>query len=245
MGGSDLFDLSRLRELQREAADLARRLSAASTAAEAEFVGSDSAGVVEITIGSDGAPTRVRLDSGWRQVVGITGLGAAVIAALTAAVTERLSAWAGGMAPAGDGRPAALDTEPYRHAELGDPSSRQSALALRDLMALVDDVTARLPEVAQAAEAATTASVTATNGGRTVRVTTVGGMVSAVDFDEQWLRSADHQRIEQAIQEALTTSVRDCAQARLEAFAAVPGLDRVRALTASPETLLREIGLLK
>ena len=47
------------------------------------------------------------------------------------------------------------------------------------------------------------------------------------------------------IQEALAASVRDAAQARQAALDAVPGLDRVRRLTASPETLLREIGLLK
>lgn len=244
MGQNDLFDLSKLRELQREADELAERLSAAA-AVEAEFTGGDSAGVVEITVGFDGAATRVRLDPGWRRAVGVTGLGSAIIAALTAATRQRLNAWAGGMLPAVSGPPVTAGPEPDRHGDLGDPSSRQSALALGEVMGLVAEVTARLPEMAEAAEAVATRSVTSTDGARKVRVTATGGMVSAVDFDESWLRSADRQRIATTIQETLAASVYEAARARQQVFDAVPGLGRVRRLTASPDTLLREIGLLR
>jgi DNA-binding protein YbaB len=118
-------------------------------------------------------------------------------------------------------------------------------LALGELMALVDEVTARLPQLAEAAEAATTRGTAATNASRTVRVTAASGVVSAVDFDPHWLQSADLQHIAAGIQEALAAAVRDAARVRQEALDSVPGLQRVRRLTASPEALLREIGLLK
>jgi DNA-binding protein YbaB len=243
MWGSELPDLSGLRALQREADELAGRLAAAAGAAEAEFTAGDDAGVVDVTIGADGAASRVRLDPGWRRVVGVDGLGSSVVAALTAATTERLSAWAGAMA---SGNTAAVaDRGPDRRTEVGDPSSRRSVLAVRDLMDLINEVTARLHEVARTAGAVPVPDVTSTNGSRTVRVTATGGMVTAVDFDGQWLRSVDHLRIAAAVQEALAASVHDAARARQERFDAVPGLDRVRRLTASPETLLREIGLLR
>lgn len=245
MGQNDLFDLSKLRALQREAEELAERLSAAAAAVEAEFSGGDRACVVEITVGFDGAATRVRLDPGWQRAVGVTGLGSAIIDALTAATQQRLSTWAGGIVPAVGGPPVAAGQEPDRHGDLGDPSSRQSALALGEVMGLVAEVTARLPEMAEAAEAAATRSVTSTDGARRVRVTATGGMVSSVDFDDPWLRSADHQRIAATIQQALAASVYEAARARRQVFDAIPGLDRVRRLTASPDTLLREIGLLR
>src|SRR4051812_48274833 len=95
-------NLSALRAIQQEARDLAGTLaSAAETEVYAEFTGGDDAGAVEVTIDATGAPTRVRLDRYWQETLGPTGLGAAVMAALSDASTRRLTVWARDVAGAG------------------------------------------------------------------------------------------------------------------------------------------------
>lgn len=258
---SDQPDLSGLHALHRQADELARTLAAGSAATRAEFTGGDGAGVVEVTIDASGAPARVRLARDWRQSVGVSGLGPAVLAALSAATTQRLTVWAAGVAggvdePPPDGpRPAGPASTRTGEGdapggaggrvELGDPTSRQSIHALRDLMDLVTDVTDRLGELAGAATTAAEGEVTATDAGRTVRVTATGGTVTAVEFDDHWLRTADHQRVADAIGAALAASTEAAARARQELLDSVPGMERIRQLTASPETLFREIGLIR
>lgn len=265
-------DLSALRALQRQADELAGALSTGAAAAQAEFVGGDEAGVVEVTIDASGAPARVRLARDWHQVVAVSGLGPAVLTALSAAVTQRLAAWAHGVeqgvqpgaAPGEEQDPAetpAARTDFGGHhrvgepLEIADPTSRQAVHGLRDLMNLVAEVTEGLGELARTATATATATdtatatadetVTSTNAGRTVRVTATGGTVTAIECDERWLRATDHERVADAIQEALTAAARAGVTARQELLRSVPGLDRARRLTASPETLFREIGLIR
>src|SRR3954469_7909659 len=98
MWSGDNVDVSALRAMQREAGELARALAAGAAAAEADFVGGDDAGVIEVAIGASGAPTRVRLARDWEQIVGSAGLEPAVMAALSAVAMQRLTAWADGVA---------------------------------------------------------------------------------------------------------------------------------------------------
>lgn len=239
MWQSDQLDLARLRQLQREAEALSAQLSAAAAAAGGEFTGHDDASAVEITVRGDGTPSRVELEPRWRRTVGDRGLGPAVVAALASAAVARMAAW--GEPAAAEPRPAVL-VDPTRGGALGDPSSAQSKAVLQDLFDLVGEVSAGLHELAAAPAALPVISM---NPGQTVRVTATGGTVSSVDFDDQWLRTAAPERIAAAVREALARSVEDAAAERQRWADSVPGLDRVRRLTASPETLLREIGLLK
>jgi DNA-binding protein YbaB len=248
MWGNNGFDLAGLQELQRQAEELAGQLSAAAAAAGSEFVGADSTGVIEVTIDSGGAPVRVRLERDWSRIVGANGLGPAVVGAVQAAGTELLTAWAAGVAQAQAVPPVTSDGSGrgrVEHAEPGDPSSRQSAYAIRDVLDLVDAALDRMGQLQEAAEDAANRHVTSTNPTHTVRVTTVGGVVEGVEFDETWLRSAHQERIAGAIQEALAASGRAVAEENQRLHDSVPGLDRIRQLTSSPETLLREIGLIR
>ncbi|WP_158624302.1 YbaB/EbfC family nucleoid-associated protein [Micromonospora sp. HM5-17] len=247
MWRDDHVDLAGLRDLQRQAEELAAQLSAAAAAAEAEFVGGDSAGAVEVTIDGSGAPVRVRLDRDWLRITGMSGLGPAVIDAVQAATNERLTAWATEASTFEGGpdtqQPTTIDR--LERAEVGDPSSRQSMYAMRDLLDLVDGALEHLDRMAEAAESAATRSTTATNPTRTVRVTSVGGTVTEIDFDDEWLRSAHHERIADAIRDALAASWRAVEEERQRVFETVPGMERMRRLTASPEALLREVGLIR
>lgn len=265
---SGQVDLSALRALRQQADELVDALSAGAAAAQAEFVGGDEAGIVEVAVDASGAPVRVRLAPDWRQVVGASDLGAAVVNALSSATTQRLAAWAHGVVqggghggartpPARDHRTSADSGAGTNHgtsvdlggdgpAVVGDPSSRQAVHGLRDLTDLIAEVTDRLGELAQAATVLADGTVTSTNPARTVRVTTTGGTITAIEFDDEWLRSTtDHERVAGAIQEALAAVTAATASARQDLLDSIPGLDRVRRLTASPETLFREIGLLR
>jgi DNA-binding protein YbaB len=236
---SDQFDLTRLRQLQLEAEALSAQLSAAAEAAAGEFTGQDDARVVTVTVRGDGTPSRVELEPQWRRTVSDRGLGPAVVAALESAAVARMAAW--GEHAAAEPRPV-VPVDPTRGGALGDPSSAQSKAALRDLFDLIGEVSAGLDQLNRAPAALPVVSMSL---GQTVRVTATGGAVGSVDFDDQWLRMAAPERIAEAVREALARSVEDAAAARERLAGAVPGLDRVRRLTASPETLLREIGLLR
>ncbi|MEE6257197.1 hypothetical protein [Plantactinospora sonchi] len=244
----DDVDLAGLRELQREIQEVAAQLSAAASAAEAEFVGGDSTGAVEVTIDSSGAPARVRLDRDWLRLVGTAGLGPAVIEAGQAAATEQMTAWAVSASEAASAPPVpfeSADLVEVERAEFGDPSSRQSAYAIRDLFDLADGILDRLDDLQQAAQSAAERRLTSTNLAHTVRVSAVGGKAETIEFDDQWLRSAHSERIADAIQEALMASWRVATEERQRLDESVPGIERMRRLTASPETLLREIGFIR
>lgn len=235
-----------LRELQREAESLAHLLSAAAGAGGNVFTGADSSGAVEITISADGVPVDVRLRQDWRDALGATGLGAAIVAASTAAVTARLTAWGAAMAEQRDtDRPSKDDPGWLAQAEPGDPSSRQSELALQSLLDLLNEVDDRMPAAAEAAQVATTQPVTSANLARTVEVTMTAGTVTVVYFNDRWLRTAGHDRIADALAETLKAAHHATARQQDRIFDSVPAFARLQQLTASPETLLRELGLLR
>jgi hypothetical protein len=159
----------------------------------------------------------------------------------------RLTAWAESL----NSRPANSTTTPSTvtyidsGSDVGDPSSRQSTLALSNLLTVIGEATARLSEVTRAVEAAATRSSAAANATRTVGVTARGDTITGVDFDDQWLREAHPDRIGAAVHEALTACLREAAAAKERAIDGGPELDRVRRLANSPEQLLREVGLLR
>ncbi|MEV6595562.1 hypothetical protein AB0M36_01705 [Actinoplanes sp. NPDC051346] len=238
--------LRTLRQLQQEAEGLAQRLSAAAHAAGAgEFTGTDTVGVVTVTIRADGTPNEVTLRQDWRDRIGDGELSSAVMAAHGQAITARLSAWGAGLE---QGTPPEAPSVPqpalFESAEPGDPTSRQSALALRDLLDLLNEVDSRMPALTASLEAVGQ-PVTAENLSRTVRVTLTAGSLSAVTIDRDWLRSAHHDRLGDALAEALAAAHRAERDRRERIFDAEPAVTRLQRLTGSPETLLREIGLIR
>jgi len=248
--GPDEDTAQRLRELQHEIEALAHRLDAAASAGGDTFTGTDVTGAVEVVVTGSGAAAEALLRPDWRDRLRADGLGPAVVAASSAAATARLSAWGAGMAEqAGAAGSAEAVSGPVGAGpvvfEPGDPGSRQSQLAVEDLLDLIYDLDGRLPAVLAASEVAATTPVIAENHAATTRVTMIGGSVTRVDFDAVWLRSAQHQRIAAAITETLIAAHQTADARRGQALEDSPGFARLRQLTESPEKLLREVGLIR
>lgn len=234
-----------LRQLQHQATRLSRRLRSAATAGGVAFTGTDSTGAVAATLSVDGQPPQVRLSADWRTMVAQHALGAAVVAALSNATTARLTGWAAGLTSEPEPRDPGDEPVALAHAEPGDPASRQSAYALRDMLELLEDVDTQMAAGIEAAEAAATRTRTAANPRQTVRITATADMVTSVDFDSGWLRSADHDRIAAAITDALAALRHLTAADHERALQSLPAIDRLRRLTATPESLWREAGLIR
>jgi DNA-binding protein YbaB len=105
---------------------------------------------------------------------------------------------------------------------------------------LIETVTDRLADQATI----TPQSVISASPNHTVRVTSIGGTITSVEFDEHWLRTAGHDRIGDAIRDAAAAAARDTDHDREQRGHGDPSFDRLRQLTSSPQTLLREIGLI-
>ncbi|WP_305784463.1 hypothetical protein [Symbioplanes lichenis] len=265
------LDEERFAALHRSAVGLGQRLAAAATAAAAPTTGSDDTGCVTAEVRADDQPVTIRLAGDWREAVGARALGRAVVTALTNASAARLTAWAGAMTahstPAADSAApapaigAALGARATPGAgtilggadpggdgsaggALGDPGSRQSGYAQRDLIELILQVGEQFPAAAAAAEAAAR-QVTATSATGTVRATATGGIVTAVDCDEEWAARVPEARLAAALTEAVNAVRRRAAEERDRARPATPALDRLRRLTDTPEELWRETGLLR
>jgi DNA-binding protein YbaB len=252
----DVFDLSGLGQLQREAAQLAEQLSAGVTATQQSFVGGDDAGAVEVTVDDAGSVTRVRLDAGWKRVVGVRGLGPAVVSAVLQATTARLTSWAEGVDAAAPGQGSwnggtssyadAGMPDPFAagRGEPGDPSSDASMANVRELLWLVDDMDRQLAQVTATMELNAQRPVVIGNATRTVRVTLVGGSVTAVDFDQEWLSASFYERVATAIHEALRAGEVHTQDAARQALDGAPAVVELQRLASDPATLLRHLGFL-
>ncbi|WP_018828960.1 YbaB/EbfC family nucleoid-associated protein [Salinispora pacifica] len=117
--------------------------------------------------------------------------------------------------------------------------------AIRDLFNLLDDALDTMKRMEQEAEAAAQRFITSHNQAKTVRVTMGTGAVQSVEFDREWLRAATHERIAAALEEALAQACRAANEEQQRKRKATPEIERLRQLTASPELLLREVGLIR
>ncbi|GAA2535879.1 hypothetical protein Ahu01nite_100330 [Winogradskya humida] len=234
-----------LRALQHEATVLARQLATASASGGDAFTGADDTGTVEATISADGGLQQVRIAQSWHSTLGDSGLGSALVAALTSAATARLTAWTQGFTQPVSPDPPASAVAEVASADVGDPASPQSALALRDLLDLLDQVDEQTPAAIAAAQAAAGEQMSAANVARTVRVTATAGVITSADFDRDWVRSADPARIAEAIIEAVQAAQLLTAQQKQDRLDSVPAVARLLRVTDSPKTLWHEIGLIR
>jgi hypothetical protein len=85
--------LGKLRRVQQEADDLRDLMAALRAHAPQGADGSDSTAQVWVSIGADGLPTAIRVESAWRGRLGPESVGQAVLDAFTAAVASCMRAW--------------------------------------------------------------------------------------------------------------------------------------------------------
>jgi DNA-binding protein YbaB len=238
-----------LRQLQHDLDAMTRRLEAAAHTGGGMVTGTDATGTVEVDMTTAGIPAGVRLRPDWRDRLGAEGLGAAVVQASTSAVTARLArlaTWGAGISEQTDtaDTPAPAGLAPAGFTP-GDPASRQSQLAIEDLLDLLYDLDDQIPALQAAAETAATTPVQTHNPHHTVTVTTIGGTPTRVDIDTHWAASAHHDHIAGAITDTLIAAHQASNGLREQALGTSPAIERLRHLTASPERLLREIGLIR
>jgi hypothetical protein len=210
-----------------QASEIAGLLARATTVVpspepEARYRARDGSGQVQVEIDGAARYVSVLLEGEWRRSIGGHRLGAAILAAFTAAATARLAAWA---EQAADRRhiddapaPAVADRpgqRPHATPEVFQLLSR----AWRDL----HEYKLRLTELHAAATA--TASP-----GRNVVVTVRAGQIVGIELDPDWLRTARDADIERETGQTLNAALDDLAQLPEQALESCPDL---RALLAA------------
>jgi hypothetical protein len=187
---------------------------------EGRYPGRDASGQVRVEIDGAARHAAVSLERGWRRAAGTDGLGAAILAAFTAATTARLTAWAEQSA---DRRP----TDPPASVLVDRPHATPRYLqmlsrAFRDL----HEYRLRLTEL----QAATT---TTASPDRTVVVTVRAGQIAGIEFDPDWLRTAGDADIERQTGRTLSTALDDLGRLPDRALERCPDL---RAILATQPT---------
>lgn len=226
-----------------EASRLAERLSAGQRDPDARFTGRDADRVVEVAVNGSGQVEEVRVDRGWRDRLGPSGLGPAVVSATTDAFSARTVAWLERIEEpvAGTNR---NQVAPRPHQAPGDPSSGEAIGAALDIFGLLDRFEAQLTRLNDTLERRLAQDVVGRSGDRGVTVTIRGGAVAAVELDSRWLDSAYPSQIAASIKEALRSAQDRAGRAASEAMDGFASIGEVRALAERPDDLLRKLGLL-
>jgi DNA-binding protein YbaB len=210
-------ELAGLTRLSHQLEDMARHANAAAAAAAGPIVGSDETGSVSVVVDDDGVITTVEVDPGWREVVGVAGLGTAVVGAAVAAVAIRtetfLEAWmeAEAQDEAQDGAQADRDPQPVvprdfppmfgptfapRPGRPTDGSMAELAALLHNVNQDIDRLSVEIQSLA--------GDHTGTSRAGHVSATVTGALTLVdVDFDKRWLVNADDHNITTEMTEAL------------------------------------------
>jgi hypothetical protein len=86
--------LRRLQRLHEQATGVHELMSSLHTQAPQSATAHDPTGSVRVSIGADGLPTAIRIESDWQAQLAPQAVGDAVLAAFNAAVAEGMRAWA-------------------------------------------------------------------------------------------------------------------------------------------------------
>jgi hypothetical protein len=190
---------------------------------DTRYLGRDASELVQVEIDGPARHVAVSLEREWRGKVGGDALGAAILTALTAATTARLTVWAEQAADrrVTDETPAPVPVDrPHATPETIHLLSR----AIRDL----HEYRHRLTEL----HAALT---TQAGPGRTVVVTMHAGQIAGIEFDPDWLQTATTTDIERQAGHTLSAALDDLARIPDEALEDCPDLRTVLAFQ-HPET---------
>lgn len=237
------FDPRIFAELRAEAAQLAEQLSAGQRDPDARFTGRDGDRMVEIVVDGDAQVVDVHIDRDWRDRLGPSGLGPAVLGALTDAINARALAWVERIDEPVP--PARRDEATHRQSGLpGDLTSLDAVGSIRDMIDLLDRFEAELSGLNDALERRLAEETVVRSGDRAVTVAIRGGTVADVQIDSRWLANASARQIGASIRETLRTAHDRAGRAATEVTAGFASIGEVRALAERPEDLLRKLGLL-
>jgi hypothetical protein len=166
--------------------------------------GSDPSGTVRVEIDDDARHARVSFAAGWRDGVGVPGLGPAVEQAVGAAAAARLRARAAA--------PSASPPDPQLDRPSGSPAE------------VVDDAWRDLREFQVRLAQLNDLVITVSGPDDRVRVTIRGGRLVAVDPDLRWASTASDAELTDHLQKALRAALATVAALPERALDGCPGL---------------------
>jgi DNA-binding protein YbaB len=241
--------LARLDGLLDDSAAFKSRAEQAARAAT-EGCGTDGTGCVTVTVNAEGQLATIEIRPAWRTHYGPDGLGAAIVEAARGAAADRLEAWGEAYA---DPKPsetvaarlALVDTLAAELARLTSASrvtGENTEAALRELLAIAEDVERGIDEVTEKVAAATTA----THTGRTryATVTVTGSVeVTGVRLDRAWSQRAHETNLAREVLAALRDAYRTAAQHGAQQIVADTRLGRAQRVLEDPADLARRLRL--
>ncbi|OWV09581.1 hypothetical protein B5D80_09335 [Micromonospora wenchangensis] len=199
--------LGRLRRLHQYTADLNALMASvnARTPSE-EATGTDPSGAVRVTVGADGLPTVIRVESVWQHRVEPQDLGRAVTAALQDAVAEAQRAWSEGFDSASWlARVERIETRAQRNyrGETSDPLPKTPLYGQpRDNLALTEDVLKALQAVRTSGREQP-ASASGRNRERTIFITLSPAGLQEIEIAASWAQRVGAAEINSGLSEAL------------------------------------------
>jgi hypothetical protein len=227
--------LAALEELRTQANALSTRISA-NHDPRLRYTGEDRDGLARVTVDGHGRPTDLVVARNWRQQAEPARLARALVDATSEAQTRCLEAWA-----AGGGAPtttALLD--PARATE--EPLSGASGPELiRGLLPMLDAAERQLDAARLQLEKHFTEKTRMHSPGRELTITTQGGRLTEIEFDDRWVASASAEEVANCVCERLQ-------EAHDRAWTGIGDLlprelSDLMSFAADPERMLRQLGL--
>lgn len=187
----------------------------AATAADPGADAVDGTGIVTVTLAGNGRVCAVDVDDGWRRLLSLQQLGAAVREAAQQAAAQRLTRWGAVYAepPAGH-RPLTPSEDDDLAGRLQEAASRPMSgddvrTAVLELLAIADDLERGLDEVSARLPQTLAARHTGNSADQRVAVTVTGsGAIAEVGYDTGWLRTATSSTISRLLDEATNVYLR-------------------------------------
>jgi DNA-binding protein YbaB len=237
----------RLDEL-RDELDIEAQAFERARAAAGPVTGRDASGTVAVELDAEGVVQGVQVDSGWRHLLGLGELSAAVLSAYTGAVEARTELFVTTVAddePPAPVRPAGHEqrevsadlVDRLRAADLPQGVLQGMSELLDDLSRSTDTAFGLLDD-----QLASTATGRSSSGHVRAEVSG-GGELVLVDMEEKWLRTAHSFNVGRETTEAIHAALREQATRSVAAITQESGLGRLQQLTADPQALARLLGL--
>ena len=225
-----VMETDQIKDLLAGAQDSAGRLGGQDRTATA----SDAAGIVVVTVRADGSVVQARLHDQWRSRLGSADLGAKVAEAVGVAQEKATQDW---LENPGGARPEPID--PRR----AIAASEDPVDFARELVALLDEVEARLPDLAGIAQQAVDREVRV--GGPAGGITAVArqGVLVSLELNPQWIREAPRNRIEEELSAVLAQALPGLQKQATSAMREVAPVGRLLGLLDDPASLFARLGL--
>jgi hypothetical protein len=219
-----------LKDMLAESRETAARLGGLDRTATA----ADPTVSVTVTVRVDGTVVRARLHDQWRTRLGPKELGTAVAEAIAEAQSQAARDWA--ESPGGELEPALDVSTAWATGE--DPVE-----FARELMALLDEVEARLPDLATVAQQAVDREVRVTGPAGGITAIARQGVLAGLEENPQWMREAPRFRIEEELSAVLARALPGLGRQATTALRDVEPVGRLLGLLDDPAALFARLGL--